>query len=316
MTSYYVESLTVFTISAHLSVQPLSRKLVAAVALALACWLFGTLPTAQAQGKKTTPFIVDSFERATDLADKADRAGYGLAAGISVMGCWLDEGKDIFFTRQLIGGLTYRFIASGDRDAQDVDIEVRDANGKSVASDFRLDRDGDLIFTPTVTANYSIRMVLTRSRNRLPCVCTAVVMEKNAPRVDLKHLDTAMGKIVRGLEEADQIAQRNGRNADLRKADNQWAFFGGMLKPGQDFMINNLNLGMGEIIAYAAGDFNTRDVDLFAYDRDNREVASDSKTAADAAVGFRGGNGPYRLKMLNFAGNGESFILMSIFDIF
>jgi hypothetical protein len=85
---------------------------------------------------------------------------------------------------------------------------------------------------------------------------------------------------------------------------------------GKTSRSTNLNLGLGEIVAYAAGDFNTRDVDLFAYDRDNREVASDSKTAADAAVRFRGGNGPYRLKMLNSAGNGESFILMSIFDIF
>ena len=316
MTFFQVESLTVFTISAHLSVQPLSRKPIAVLALALASWLFGHLPTAQAQGKKTTPFLLDSFLRATDLADKADQAGYGLAAGISVKGCWLAEGKDIFFNRLLVGGLTYRFIASGDRNALDVDVEIRDATGKTVASDFRLDRDGDLIFTPTVTANYSFRMVLRLSRNGLNCVCTAVVMEKNAPRVDLKHLDTAMSKIVRGLEEADQIAQRIGLNADLRLSNNQWAFYGGLLKPGQDFTITNINLGLGEIVAYAAGDNNTRDVDLFAYDRDNREVASDSKTAADAVVGFRAGNGPYRLKMLNSAGNGESFILMSIFDIF
>lgn len=285
-------------------------------AVALACLLFGSLPAAQAQGKKTTPFLLDSFDRATDLADKADRAGYGLAAGISVMGCWLDEGKDIFFNRQLVGGLTYRFIASGDRDAQDVDIEVRDATGRTVASDLRVNLDGDLLFTPQVTANFSIRVVLARSRNRLPCVCTAVVMEKNAPRVDLKHLDTAMDKVVRALEGVDEIARRKGLNADLRKADNQWAFFGGMLKQGQDFTINNLNLGMGEILVYAAGDNNTRDVDLFAYDRNNREVAQDSKTAADAAIGFRAGNGPYQIKTLNFQGNGESFVLMSIFDLF
>jgi hypothetical protein len=55
MTSYYVESLTVFTISARISAHLFSRKPIAVLALALACWLFGTSANRPGSGQKDHP---------------------------------------------------------------------------------------------------------------------------------------------------------------------------------------------------------------------------------------------------------------------
>jgi hypothetical protein len=76
----------------------------------------------------------------------------------------------------LTGGKKYRFIAAGDADARDVDLEVQDANGKVVAKDVRTDPEAIVEFTPQNTGRYLVRIRLYASDNHLPCFCLGVVM--------------------------------------------------------------------------------------------------------------------------------------------
>ena len=76
------------------------------------------------------------------------------------------------FTLTLQAGRKYRFLAAGDADAKDVDLDIQDLNGKTLKADVGTEPEAVVNFTPAVTAKYLVRVRLFDSDKNLPCVCT------------------------------------------------------------------------------------------------------------------------------------------------
>src|SRR4051812_18690224 len=97
-----------------------------AVGVAALC-LPNAVGAQEGQGK----FITEASSRLTRLIAAANKQGYNLPDNtFSVGGGWLKQGKGTWvplFTVPLEQGKSYRFLAAGDMDAKDVDIEVQDA---------------------------------------------------------------------------------------------------------------------------------------------------------------------------------------------
>lgn len=133
----------------------------------------------EGQGK----YVTEATVRLIKLIDASNKGGFTLQDNsFSIGGGWLKQSTETWvplYTVQLTGGKKYRFLASGDADAKDVDLEVQDANGKVVAKDVKTDPDAVVEFTPQNTGRYLVRIRLYASDNNLPCVCLAVVMMKN-----------------------------------------------------------------------------------------------------------------------------------------
>ncbi len=133
------------------------------------------------QGK----YITESTVRLIKLVNAANKAGYALQDNsFSIGGGWLKQGKDNWvglYTVQLTAGKSYRFLAAGDADAKDVDLQIVDA--KDVNKVFKEDVDtaanAVVDFTPETTGRYLVRIRLYDSANNLPCVCLSTVMAKN-----------------------------------------------------------------------------------------------------------------------------------------
>jgi hypothetical protein len=132
------------------------------------------------QGK----YITETAVRLTKLINTANKDGYSLQDNsFSIGGGWLKQSQNDWaplFTVQLQAGKKYRFIAAGDVDAKDVDLEIvsDSGKGKTVASDVATNPEAVVDFTPANTGRYLVRIRLYSSDNNLPCVCVAVVMSK------------------------------------------------------------------------------------------------------------------------------------------
>ncbi|MBI1831493.1 MAG: hypothetical protein HYR84_08590 [Planctomycetes bacterium] len=134
--------------------------------------------SAQHQGR----FVSEAAERLHKAIDRANDAGYTLHDNaFSIGGGWIKQSKKnwiLLFTKTLKAGQPYKFLAAGDKDARDVDIEIIDEDGKVVAKDADPDATAVVNFTPKNTGKYQVRVRLYESRSNVPCVCLAIVMTK------------------------------------------------------------------------------------------------------------------------------------------
>jgi hypothetical protein len=132
---------------------------------------------ASAQGK----YMAQATQRVGKLVDDASDTGYKLFSA-SFGGGILRQGEDnwvALFSQSLESSLEYLVLASGDDDARDVDLEIRDENGKLVAQDIAsIDANARIVFRPTATARYTVRIRLYASDRNQPCICVGVLMAK------------------------------------------------------------------------------------------------------------------------------------------
>jgi hypothetical protein len=150
--------------------------------LASAVALFGAENRASAQDGQGS-YVTQASARLIKLIDAANKQGYSLQDNsFSIGGGWLKQGADkwvVLYTIPLQEGKNYRFVAAGDADAKDVDLEVVDSSGKVVAQDVKDDPEAIVDYTPTSSGRYTVRIRLYASANNVPCVCLAVVLGKN-----------------------------------------------------------------------------------------------------------------------------------------
>jgi hypothetical protein len=130
------------------------------------------------QGK----YVTQTAERLARLVNEANGDGYKLANNkFSIGGGWLKQGKEFvaLYTIPMEEGRKYRVIAAGDNDATDVDVEVLDAKTKDVLKkDVKTDPEAVVDFTAPGSGRYLVRVRVYASRNDVPCVCMAIVMER------------------------------------------------------------------------------------------------------------------------------------------
>jgi hypothetical protein len=276
--------------------------------------LAGSAASARAQGAGDAAFLTQAYTRVTNLANNArNLVGYGYRDGISILAGWANTGNALEFDVPLRANTPYAFLASGDNDAQVVDLEILDWQGMVVANDpTQPQRDAIVFFNPAVSGKYTMRMTLRQARLNLPCVCAAVILKQGGGwNVPLRNLGNASAKIVRALATQDRLAGP-ARRVYLRRAANEWTLFGAILPQGSSASVRGLNLGNGQRIFHAAGDSNTQDVDLFL-ERGGMTVARDDGPAPEATIFHLPGRGPHGLRMLNYQG-GTAVTLMAVFE--
>ena len=113
-------------------------------------------------------YVRQASTRLAKLMDDAERDKFILPANaFSIGGGWLNQSTDQWiplFTVQLTEGKAYRFLAAGDNDTNDLDLEIQDASGKVVAQDVGVAADAKVEFTPQMSGRYTVRLRLYDSK--------------------------------------------------------------------------------------------------------------------------------------------------------
>lgn len=279
--------------------------------------LIGSAALVRSQGQTSANFLQQAFVRVTDSAAGAAKLGnFGYQEGISVLGAWVKHRDSCDFSIPLSKGVNYLFVAGGDNDAQDLDLDILDGAGNKLAGENRVAPETMVTFAPPADGFYVMRLTLQRSRKNFPCVCVACVLKEDGHKVPLKSLDEAAERMMKEFAEADKISQKEGRRLELRKAPNQWALYGAVLAQGQSIKVTNLDMGSSRRVLLALGDKSAEDVDLTLLDRDGKTLIEDAKTNAYAVIGFDPvANARYGIKMLNYKASGPSVVMTGFFDV-
>ncbi|MCS7044959.1 MAG: pre-peptidase C-terminal domain-containing protein, partial [Gemmataceae bacterium] len=134
-------------------------------ALAMA-WLASPLAAqrAAAQNVEQGKYLTEASAALIKLVNASNKQGFKLPDNtFSVGGGWINQSQTnwvALFTVELQAGKTYRFLAAGDADAKDVDLQVLDAAGKTVANDSGTEADAIVDYRPTATGRYTVRIRL------------------------------------------------------------------------------------------------------------------------------------------------------------
>ena len=138
--------------------------------------------TALAQQPNQGKYLTEASTRLSKLIAQAHKDGFILQDNnFSIGGGWIKQSQDTWvplFKVTLEAGKKYRFLAAGDFDAKDVDLDVQDSNGKRVAIDDGTEPEAIVDFTPRVAGEYSVRVRLYDSDKNLPCLCLAIVLRQ------------------------------------------------------------------------------------------------------------------------------------------
>ncbi len=130
----------------------------------------------QGQGR----YLTEATTRLSKLITRANIDGYIFQNNsFSIGGGWLQQGENNWvplYTIDLQGGRRYRFLASGDFDAKDVDLQVLDLNGRVLAEDVGTEPEAVVNFTPAYTGRFLVRVRLYEARDNLPCLCLGILM--------------------------------------------------------------------------------------------------------------------------------------------
>lgn len=276
----------------------------------------GSVTTIWAQGQNSASYLSQAFIRVTDSASGAAKLGnFGYDDGISILAAWVDCRDSVMYYVPLTKGVNYMFVAGGDNDSQDVNLEIQNADGKTVASENRVAADAMLTLTAPTTDWYTLKLTLAKSRANLPCVCVACILKEDGHQVPLKQLDDSADRLMKLFTETDKLLQKENKRLEFRRARNQWGLYGSVLAQGQKISVTNLDLGAGRRLFLGLGDKNTEDVDLFILDAKGNVAAADQKANSEAIIGFTPANERYGLRMLNFKGSGPAVIMTGIFDV-
>jgi serine/threonine protein kinase len=256
--------------------------------------------------------------RVTNLADKANTLNnFGYDNGISILGGWVEEKKNLTVTLTLTGGVQYLFLAAGDNDAVDVDLEILDAGNNVVAKDTDTNPDAVVNFTPPANGKYTVKMTLYQSKNKVPCVCVTVVLKKDGSKVAVNNLDKAVGKIMKAMEAGDKaLFDKSGKRIDLFQGAGQWAFYGGVLNQGSDMSMTNLTFGSGERYFLGVGDDSAQVIKLTLEDSSGKAIKTDSVSSSTSVLDYTATGGTNGLRIYNTQSTGPSVVLMAVFDAY
>jgi hypothetical protein len=141
--------------------------------------VLGSANRASAQLKQGK-YITQASTRLAKLVDAGNEAGFSLHNNsFSLGGGWLKKNQDKWtpiYSVNLTAGKKYRFLATGDDDAKDVDLRIMDANGAQVAIDESTAVDAVVNFTPKVTGKYTVQIRLYDSKENFDSVCISAMM--------------------------------------------------------------------------------------------------------------------------------------------
>ena len=157
------------------------RSGVLGVCLAALLAVLGSTSRVSAQNGQGK-FVTEASAALIKLIDVSNTQGYTLENDLfSIGGGWLRQSQTNWvplYTINLQAGKQYRFLAAGDGDTIDLDLQIVDAAGRVVAEDVGTEPNAIVNFNPRGDGKYTVRMRLYASRNNLPCMTLAVVMAK------------------------------------------------------------------------------------------------------------------------------------------
>jgi hypothetical protein len=272
-----------------------------------------TTPSSHAALRQEQPLAEQAVRKVLGATTKVvKQSPFNFDAGVCFGIAVLSRGGFIQTPYPLQRGVRYLFIGGGDINAQDINLAVLDANGKTVAGDSAPDAIPVVFFTPKYTGNYRLTMRLKKSKTTTS-FCSIVVMRKTGGyALPVSSIRDAISPSESLPPEADQLANL----LRFHRLRNQWAAFGAVLKQGDTTVIPGLKFETGRHVFISGSDGRSTDVDLYLLNGAGQKLAESTRDGnAGAFLHETSGAQTYQLALANRRSQGASLVFLIALDV-
>lgn len=250
---------------------------------------------------------------------KVRAAGQGRDVGFytggwCTFGAFLRSGQSISMTTQLDKDTGYVFVAAGDDNASDVDVEVQSESGVRLASDTDSDKAAVTGLIAERSGKYRVKTTMYRAKG--DSFCVLVMLEVGQKSLPAEALAQSMAKWVSGSAALYAVTRKHdGAALTLKHGDRDWVFFGAALEDGDSVTFSGMSPGRGRAVLYACGDENATDIDAAAKDSDGDTIAEDEDDDPTPIVQWSTSTGEtYKVNVTLVSTKAErSFVVASVF---
>ena len=230
--------------------------------------LASALMSAPAPAAYDTEYLIEAFDSVTGFATEMVKAtDLGYDSGLSIAASFLNANKSATFTKTLKAGVTYAFLASGDDDAEDVDIKVTDASGRVVAEDTDIDSYAADSFVAEKAGAYKFTVTLASTT---PSYVGCILLSDNGWSIPVANLAVPMADLV---DTVDSLSEETPMS--FVKTANTFCLYGAVVEADKTFTMTGLSLSGKMPTVVGACDVNSDDIDLSVFNSANELVGID-----------------------------------------
>ena len=206
------------------------------------------------------------------------------------------------FIRTFQAGTTYEIIADGDSNARDVDLELLNSSGQVIRSDTRASKEARIVFRPSRTGTYTVRLKLASAYRN--AICHVIFLDQDGGwSVPVSNVVAAMEKHLAFAATLEAL----GHTPRLVR------LYGWVLRPGEETTVTVTGLSARPLAAIALGDNFARDIDLYV-ERGGRLLGYDEDYDAAPVCVFTGSSGETKLTVDYVSGTGASLVFLGIYE--
>ena len=203
------------------------------------------------------PYVDDGIARCIAAARKLkDMSKFGARSdGMCLVAGFMEVGGELSWTCKLQGGKEYIFVASGDQDVKDLDLEAWEAK-KKVAEDTAEDNVPVVVLTVENDCSVTMKMKLDNAPKDEVHFCVMVMLENEGTGGSLKQLE----KVAKQLNVACAAINEKG-DLQFDQESNSICIMAGLIE-SEDMKSFHRDFQQGSYLIVGAGDDNCKDFDL------------------------------------------------------
>ncbi|MEM0337922.1 MAG: hypothetical protein QW683_08415 [Candidatus Caldarchaeum sp.] len=241
---------------------------------------------------------IGSLALVTALFGGAKADEIHLDEGWSIGGQVLAQGERAEFTRRFQRDRVYFIRVSGTANAQDVDVQILDADGQLITQDIGSEKEAQLRFVPRKSGDYTIRVSLAKSTGR--ALCYFVVLRLDGGwSVPLQDIEAALGRLTALDRELTDYRLQRFYGFVMREAERQSIQIGG--------------LETNRYVVVAVGDDLADDIDLAVFAK-GRLLDSDELEDAVPITEFTASES-VEVRVSYVSGSGPALVVMALYEL-
>lgn len=255
---------------------------------------------ALAQGWSPGDYMMQAMGKVAAVAKRVSDqpGGMGFESKANCLfGAVAGQGAVLDLTQELTAGTEYVFIAAGDSDALDIDLEVL-RKEKVVKADRKADALPIVRYKPRKTGQHTIRLTLRRALTPNSFVGLAILRSGGYAIPVQSLVESLQGTVQKTAALSQELTSRSGSGLRFHDATGDWALFAGVLERGEAAGLGGINFREGAVVI-AGGDGHAQDLDMSVMDGTDRRIAADTSADALPAVAFQPGLGEHRVVVSN-----------------
>ncbi|WP_273447265.1 PPC domain-containing protein [Neolewinella agarilytica] len=229
--------------------------------------------------------------------------------GLCMAAARVQTGKSVSLSLSLSARKSYTFISTAEQESTDVDLYLRDQDGKLIASDSETDGTPVIEFRVPETGNYQLQLHIPASDQGTNFVSLSL-LESSGRQIIEEEYRNLTASFFASSEEIISAYPK----VRWRSTINQWCLFGFSLDQKEGHTFQQLRLDAARYYFAAAGGPVCQNIDLYLANQKNEIVALDKAPDALPLLEYVSNNSQScNLRIEVKRSSGPGFILLGLF---